>query len=228
MARRRLTQVPDDELRDAVTASVSLRGTILALELHDHTKTYKGLRKRIALLGIDTSHFRGAGRRPRSYSPEELRAAIASSRSIRQALLKLGVKGEGGNYKTIHRDISELNIDISHMTGRGWRLGDSRPVTPPRAISELLVPGSMVSGYQLKKRLLREGMLEAVCQTCGLRTWRGHPLALELDHVNGVNSDNRIENLRLLCPNCHSQTPTYRGRNRGRSRSLAPQQLGML
>lgn len=68
----------------------------------------------------------------------------------------------------------------------------------------------------LKRRLLEEGVKTARCEGCGGDEWRGAPIPLELDHINGDRRDHRLENLRLLCPNCHAQTPTYRGRNIGR------------
>jgi hypothetical protein len=69
------------------------------------------------------------------------------------------------------------------------------------------------TGY-LKRRLISSGLLRAACYECGISEWRGRKLALHLDHVNGVGDDHRLENLRLLCPNCHSQTETYCGRNK--------------
>jgi hypothetical protein len=65
----------------------------------------------------------------------------------------------------------------------------------------------------IKRRLLEAGVLENVCSVCGLRNWLGQPLSMHIDHINGVRNDHRLENLRMLCPNCHSQTPTYAGRN---------------
>ena len=77
----------------------------------------------------------------------------------------------------------------------------------------LAQPQWAVIRHELKKRLLRAGLLTNACAVCGINQWQGRPLVLELDHINGVSDDHRLENLRLLCPNCHSQTDTYCGRN---------------
>jgi 5-methylcytosine-specific restriction endonuclease McrA len=82
----------------------------------------------------------------------------------------------------------------------------------------LVANSSYTNLKRLKNRLLRRGLIAYRCHECGLTEWRGRALALVLDHVNGLNDDHRLENLRLLCPNCHSQTPTFAGRNVGRRR----------
>ena len=90
----------------------------------------------------------------------------------------------------------------------------SRPVRMP--IAELLV-GKRCRNH-VKARLLRAGLLKNVCSNCGILDWLGNPLSMHIDHINGIREDHRLENLRMLCPNCHSQTPTYGGRNLRRNR----------
>jgi 5-methylcytosine-specific restriction endonuclease McrA len=81
-------------------------------------------------------------------------------------------------------------------------------------IEEFLTENSSCSRTNLKRRLLREGLLENVCHICGqLPEWNGKPLVLQLDHINGISNDNRLENLRIICPHCHSQTENFAGKN---------------
>ena len=103
------------------------------------------------------------------------------------------------------------------MTGQAWNQGDRfRPVQPARPLSEVLVKNSTwVNSNNLRKRLLKEGLKEHKCECCGNSEWMGKPIALELHHVNGIKDDLRIENLQILCPNCHAFTDNYRGKNSG-------------
>jgi hypothetical protein len=108
------------------------------------------------------------------------------------------------------------------FTSQTWHKARERGdlVTRPRAapISTYLVKGRRVSRSHLKGRLLAMGLKAPRCEECGLSEWRGRPLPLALHHVNGDGYDNRLENLQLLCGNCHSQTPNFSGKNKGRPR----------
>jgi hypothetical protein len=145
---------------------------------------------------------------------------VSTSRSLAQVLAKLQLR-PGGNQSRLKRRIQGLHIDSSHFLGQGWRLSDRRPPIPAAPLEEVLVRGRLTQTSDLRRRLVQEGLKEARCEVCGLDTWNGDPIPLELDHVNGVRDDNRLANLRLICPNCHAQTPTYRGRNIGVSERLS-------
>lgn len=97
---------------------------------------------------------------------------------------------------------------------QGWARGKKIQGRYVYSLEELLVEGSSFQSFKLKNRLLAAGLFEPVCSICKLKKWLEKPIPLELDHMNGNNTDNRIENLRLLCPNCHSTTSTYRGKNK--------------
>lgn len=100
--------------------------------------------------------------------------------------------------------------------------GDIRPRPRARPLEELLVAERpQTSRSHLKQRLIDAGIKENRCEACGITDWLGEPLNMALHHINGIGKDNRLENLRILCPNCHAQTPNYGGRNGHRRRRAA-------
>ena len=157
------------------------------------------------------------GRRAR-WTEEDLRRAVAESDGMAGVLRSLGLVAAGGNYANTRRHILTLGLDTSHWVGRAWhRVRHQARYWKKYELAEILVensPHTSTSG--LKARLIRAGLLDDRCAECGLTHWRGRKLSLHLDHANGIGHDNRIGNLRLLCPNCHSLTPTYTGKNIGR------------
>lgn len=153
----------------------------------------------------------------KDYTDEDIIEAVKHSISIAGVLKKLNLKPAGGNYKTIKDKIQELGIDTSHLEGQSWRKGSTVPPRSPRALEEILVVNSPhKQSYSLKLRLIREGLFEEYCYQCRRSEWNGQKIPLELEHINGISNDNRIENLTLLCPNCHALTSTYRGKNIGK------------
>lgn len=149
----------------------------------------------------------------RKYTDEQLKEAIKNSRSWRQTLPKVGLKETGGNHKHLKKIADKLNIDYSHFTGQSYRRGAVVPVRPAKELSTILVENSTYGKSHVRQRLLKAGLKQSKCECCNLTEWFNKPIPLELDHINGINNDHRIENLRLLCPNCHAQTDTYRGKN---------------
>lgn len=137
-------------------------------------------------------------------SIEEVAEALRSSRSLAQVLAKMGV-GPGGNQGRMRDLIHQMGMDTAHLVGKGWRRGATVPPFPARPIEELLVDGRYAETNRLKKRLIGEGLKEWKYEMCARDSWNGHAIPLELDHINGRREDNRLVNLRVLCPNGHAQ-----------------------
>ncbi len=154
--------------------------------------------------------------RIRSWTDQELIVAVRDSRSVRAVLIKLFLVPAGGNYDQINDRIKALNLDTKHFTGKGWNTGwgfDPRP--PKMLLEDILVIGRRHQSHSLKIRLFNAGIKEPKCELCGWceKSIDGR-IPIELDHINGNHDDNRIENLRILCPNCHSLQSTHRGMNK--------------
>jgi Zn finger protein HypA/HybF involved in hydrogenase expression len=148
-----------------------------------------------------------------SYTIEEFKSAVQGSYSIAQALTKLGVSPRGGNYRVFKKFEKLYAIDTSHFTGQGHLKGKTHNFnTTP--LNEILVKDYEYSSNKLRKRLISEGIKEHKCECCGLNEWLGELIPLELDHIDGDHYNNTLENLKILCPNCHAKTPTYRGKNK--------------
>jgi len=151
------------------------------------------------------------------YSEEQLRRAIESAISVRQALINLEISPKGGNYKVINKAIKQYNIDTSHFLGSAHAKG--KTFKPRTDTKEYLQNNKPINSYRLKRRLLQECYFQPMCSNCKLFIWLDVPIPLELDHIDGNTENNNFNNLRLLCPNCHALTSSYRGRNQNRARA---------
>ena len=155
--------------------------------------------------------------KPRQYTKDVLEEVVRSSSSIKDVLDYFGLKSTGGNYRAMAQRFAKFGISTNHFSGSAWNKGLNKQ-TDPRLFkismgrrtpsSQVFVKDSTFVSSRLGKRMVEEGF-EYRCFECGVVDWRGKPLVLHADHVNGDCSDNRIENLRFLCPNCHQQTPTW-------------------
>lgn len=137
----------------------------------------------------------------RSWTDDDLISAIACCESMAATARHLGLCPTGNSYQTLRHYVRKLRIDTSHFS-------------PPRRIrltyEMIFCENSLCRGSKLAKYVLRHSLLSYVCSECGnTGIHNGKPLRLQIDHINGVHNDNRVGNLRFLCPNCHTQTPTY-------------------
>lgn len=200
------------EVREALDGAESWREVLEALSYAYHPRNVLTVRKWAARWGISTAHLsdnRG-GQRPR-YSDDELRAAVAASRSWAESLRRLGYCPSGGNWRTLKLRAGELGISTEHFDPYATSRERARATATP--LKEILVEGSTYSRSSLKRRLYQAGLKERRCELCGQgERWQGKPIGLILDHVNGVRDDNRLENVRIVCPNCAATLDTHCGR----------------
>lgn len=144
-------------------------------------------------------------------SDDQFIEAVKNSFSIAEALRKLGMSHFGAAYQFFRKRLKILNVDVSHFVGQAHRKGKTFSSKLKIPLSQILVQDSdRVLRTGFKRRIIAEGLLEEKCSICDLgTTWQGRKIVLQIDHINGDCLDHRIENLRLLCPNCHSQTETF-------------------
>ena len=145
------------------------------------------------------------------YTIEQIIEEVKKCNTYADLQRNLGYNVKGGNvYKKLKSIIKENEIDVSHFRGKSHGTSKNALI----CMSDILVEKSTYRNFKsLKSRLIREGVMEYVCKICGICEWNGKKLTLQLDHINGINDDNRITNIRLLCPNCHSQTSNFGGGN---------------
>lgn len=201
----------DEQLAAAVAASRTLSEVCRRLGILPGK--YDVLRRHIARLGLDAAHLpraaAGSPRTGRRYRDEDLIEAVRSETTVHGVLRRLGYEPNGGMFRAVVAHIRSLDLDTSHFRGQRWAQGVRRPSGRTRSLPELLVRGSTIRSGALRRKLISAGLKPAHCETCGLTQWRGEPVPLHLDHINGDHTDNRLENLRILCPNCHAQTTTW-------------------
>ena len=219
----------ESEARAAITGAGTWRAVLDALGYEYHGKSINTVRKWARRWGISTEHLpdqRGRVPSRLRYSHADLREAVAASQSWAETLRRLGYCPTGGNWKTIKRRTAELGIPTGHFDPYASARG--RPRRDRIPLEEILVEGSTYSRTNLKQRLYSQGIKAPICELCGQGDdWHGKRIGMILDHVNGVRDDNRLENLRIVCPNCAATFDTHCGRkNRVLMESLPCRRCG--
>jgi hypothetical protein len=202
-----------------------------ALELHSQGISYQkiadqlGFNKKTIYMWCsgktDLNKLKGLnGLNYSKISDEDFIESFENSYSISNCLSNIGVKPSGGNYKIFHERIKRLNLDTSHFTGMAHAKGKTHNHAREISVEDSFVKNSNLQTSGLKRKILKYNLKPYLCDICGIKEWLDNPLSLHLDHINGVNNDNRLENIRFLCPNCHSQTDTYCGKSKGKYKSI--------
>jgi hypothetical protein len=207
-------RISDEALREAARASRTFTEALERLGVDPRGGGREYLRVRMRRLGVDTSHFRREVR----WTREILQAAVSASHTMTEVLRHLGLDPVGGNHAHISRRLRVYGIDTSHLDRSPHR---SARVPGPRHPDWPLVLQEPDTARRVENEALRKAMRAADvperCSECGNPgAWQGEPLKLEVDHANGDWRDNRLHNLRFLCPNCHATTDAYRGRGKRR------------
>lgn len=192
-----------ENLLKCINNSMTYKEIIEKLDLIPTSSSYTTLKKYLLKYDIKFKPTNISEK----WRKENLEKIIRKCNSLKECLILMGIRAAGDNYKQITNYINKYGIDISHFNNKreSFKYGDE----------EVFVENSKYSRTNLKKRLYDSGLKDRKCELCGQdENWMGKKISLILDHINGVYNDNRLENLRIVCPNCNSTLETHAGKNK--------------
>lgn len=212
-------QIDADTFIKIVKNNNNIHQALLEMGLNARGSAYKTFKQRCDQLSISLDHFINEKEVRDKITNEEIKYLVLNHLSCQSILKSLRLNPHTGtNVRWINKKLEDINLDTSHWTKQGHLKNKTHSWNEGIPLEEILIVNSKyTSTSSLKKRLLKVKLLEYKCNRCGLQEWLGEKLSLQLEHKNGINTDNRLENLCLLCPNCHSQTETFAGKNIGRN-----------
>lgn len=213
-----------ERLAEAAVRCSDIKEVVKYLGAEPYSALPRYLMRRFAHFGIDVSHFPPSGRRCRPKA-SELREAVAASQSLRETLRRLDRPDNGAQRANLRQWITDDGLSIAHFLGQAHQRG--KPSATAKRPDEVLVRHDNEHRTTTKRlrRALHEVGVPEQCTRCGTGPeWLGKPLTLEIDHINGDWRDDRGENLRLLCPNCHTVTRTWCRGGRGARPAPVPLQ----
>lgn len=204
--------VSDKEFLKAVGNSTTIQGLLQALGCKDHARNRDEAKRRIKETGEPALHILTRKRSAiwTDKNDKEFVELVKSVNSVADILKIYGYSGRGRNYDAVNQRIKILKIDTSHF---GFTTIKNQKTVP---LDDIIVK-NLHPNYKsspLRRRLIAAGIKKNKCEICGIEEWNNSPLQCHLDHVDGNPENNLLTNLRILCPNCHSQTETFAGRNK--------------
>lgn len=199
----------DEEFIEAVNSSTNIHEALKKLGLASRGGAYSVFKLRCKKLNLSLEHFSVDKIIKKEISDDKIIQTCSELKSRQSVLKEFGLRPDtNANVRWIDKKIQDLNIDTSHWTGMLWNKGKSLPHLEIPAVN-YLGTNKRIHSHSLKLKLIKQKILENKCFICEISEWQGKLLSLHLDHINGDHNDNNLNNLRLLCPNCHSQTDTY-------------------
>lgn len=219
MLNQDVYQIDTNVFVEIVKKNNNIHQALLEMGLNARGAAYKTFKLRCEKLSLSLEHFVNEKEVRDKITNTEIKNLVSNHLSCQSILKELHLNPHTGtNVRWINAKLKILKLNTSHWTKQGHLKNKTHSWNEIISLDEILVKNSKyTSTSSLKKRLLKAKLLEYKCNRCSIFEWQGEKLSLQLEHKNGINTDNRLENLCLLCPNCHSQTNTFAGKNIGRN-----------